>query len=281
MYKYSMTQWVSGKEPLEVTAKRLKKSGYDAIELSAEPLQDLEKIRCILEKYSLPCSSLCGIFPKERDLSSSDEEIRRNAINYLKASIDMAAYLGCKTLITVPSAVGLHAPAESMERAWDNSCRSLREAADYADKRGIFLAIEAINRFETFLINDIASAKTFLEEINHPQVKLMIDLFHMNIEERNVEKAVNMAAPYLIHVHLADNTREPVGMGQIDLLHIYRLLQKISYNGYLTMEFMPRVSNPYLAAEKEGAAQIFDSYTQEALVYCKTIEKIIDDHKGQ
>lgn len=281
MYQYSMTQWVSGREPLEKTVNRLKTAGYDAIELSAEPYQDLEKIKRVLAEYRFPCSSLCGIFPKERNLSSSDIRIRKNAVSYVKASVEMATEMGCKTVIVVPSAVGCQMPEKDYETAWKNSVESLKEAAEYAEKKDVFLAVEAINRFETFLVNDAATSRKFVEEIDNSHVKMMLDLFHMNIEERDFTKAIRIAAPYLVHVHLADNTREPVGMGQIPLPLVYQTLQEISYQGYLTMEFMPRVANPYQAAEKAERPDIFDEYARKAIEYCrKTEEKLKKSNKS-
>ena len=87
----------------------------------------------------------------------------------------------------------------------------------------------------------------------------MADLFHMNIEERNHTEALRMIAPYLIHVHIADNTREAAGLGQTDFGPIMKTLAEIGYEGSITMEFLPPVSNPYLAASSDGAAEIFDA----------------------
>lgn len=275
MYRYSMTQWITGKEPFEKTVERLKTLGYDAIELSAEPESNIDEICKVLSYYSLPCSSLCGIFPPSRDLASSDEKTRRNAVDYVKGSIDMAVQTGCKTLIVVPSAVGANAPDENYQISWKTSQQSLKEAAEYAESRGVYLALEAINRFETYLVNNISTSRRFVEEVNHPNLKMMADLFHMNIEERNIADALNEAAPYLIHMHLADNTREPIGMGQIELQTVFKTLNKIHYEHFLTMEFMPRVSNPYMASEQEGKTELFDKYAGEALTYCRTIEKAV------
>ena len=280
MFQYSMTQWVSGKESCEKTAERLKKCGYDGIELSAEPYSsNVEKTKNIIEKFGLTCTSLCGIYPSERDLSAADQKIRKNAVSYVKDSIDMAVYMGCKTLIVVPSAIGKNKPDLTYEDAWKYSRESLAEAAEYAEKTGVFLALEAVNRFETFLINQMEDSKKMIKELGHPNIKMMADLFHMNIEERDMEQALKAAEKYLVHVHLADNTREPPGMGQTDFYKVYQTLQKIGYTGYLTMEFMPRVANPYLASERENEENLFDSYTKQALCYCKQIE--IDMYRKQ
>lgn len=275
MFRYSMTQWVSGRESCEKVAERLKRCGYDGIELSAEPYGNFENIKEVIQKYDLICTSLCGIYPLERDMSSDDPKVRKNAVKYIKDSIDMAVYMKCKTLIVVPSAVGKNKPDSTYFKAWENSKEGLMEAADYAEKKGVYLALEAINRFETFLINQIEKSIKMVEELKHPNVKLMADLFHMNIEERDIVKALEAAAKYLIHVHLADNTREPPGMGHTDFCKVFNTLQKIGYTDYLTMEFMPRVSNPYFASEKKAEEQFLDRYAQYALSYCKKIENIV------
>lgn len=107
MYKYSMTQWIVGNEDIEYSFQRLKKNGYDGIEFAAEPYTlDQERLVSLLKKYEMECTSLCGIFPEERDLTSRDPECANTAIQYIKDSVDFAVKVGAPYIIVVPSPVG-------------------------------------------------------------------------------------------------------------------------------------------------------------------------------
>lgn len=274
MFKYSVTQWIYGNEPLEISLQRLKKYGYDGVELAGEPKQlDVEEVNKLLQKYNLVCTSICGIYTAERDLSSSDAAVRSNAVQYVKDCISLAANVGASTLIVVPSPVGKGKPDTTIEEEWNNVVRSLGEVGPYAEKRGIKLAIEALNRFETYLVNKLDDAKRLVEQVNINSVQIMADLFHMNIEERNHSATLKNIAPYLAHVHIADNTREAAGYGMTDFRKVLQTLIEIGYKGPLTMEFLPPVANPYLVArsDQSEAGSIYDEYTKQSIEHIKDV----------
>lgn len=274
MYRYSATQWIFGNESIETSLARLKKFGYDGVELAAEPYDpNLSNVKKLMDKYGLICTSLCGIFTPERDLSSINENIRANAVKYVRDSVDMACDLGAGHIIIVPSPVGKLAPDTTLEDAWNNAVKSLKEAGEYAKSRNINLAVEAINRYETYLVNNLTLALKFIKEVNISSVKVMADLFHMNIEERNNADALRKIAPFLVHVHIADNTREAAGLGKTDFLEVMRVLREIDYKGPITMEFLPPIANPYLASGFEQKGEIFDHFAEQSIYHMKEMEK--------
>lgn len=275
MYRYSMTQWIVGNEDIEYSFQRLKKYGYDGIEFAAEPYTvDQDKLVQLLKKYEMECTSLCGIFTVERDLSAKDGQ---PGIQYLKDCVDFAVKVKAPYIIVVPSPVGRIEPAEncSYEEAWVNAVKNIRTAADYAGSKNIKFAVEAINRYETYLVNDLTKALKFVKEINHPAVGLMADLFHMSIEENNSGTSIRMIADYLMHVHIADNTREAAGFGNTDFKEVLYVLRDINYQGPLTMEFLPKLANPYAASDMGTHAKLMDHYAGHAINYMKTIEKSV------
>lgn len=274
MFKYSATQWIYGTEPLEASFERLQRFGYDGIELAGEPEQiDRDEIKRLMERYRLGCTSICGIYRPERDLSSSDPAVRANAIAYVKACVDLAVDTGAAVVIVVPSPVGKSAPGTTVQEEWNNAVASIREAGEYAESRGIRLAIEALNRFETYLVNKLEVAKKLVEEAGVASVGIMADLFHMNIEERNPCQAIRNIAPHLVHVHIADNTREAAGLGLTDFESVLRTLVEVGYKGPLTMEFLPPVSNPYAAASMKAEDRtIFDEFTSQSIDHLKALE---------
>lgn len=275
MFHIGMTQWIVGDEPLEVSCARLKKCGYDGIEFAAEPYRlDAEECRRLLDKYDLDCRSLCGIFDESRDLTA-DKEAGEQAVQYIRDSVDFAVKVGAKIMIVVPSPVGRCVKPEkiSMDRLIENAAHNVRTAADYAGEKGITLAIEAINRYETYFINTLAKGMDFVRAVNHPAVGMMADLFHMNMEEASLTDSLYMIREKLVHVHIADNTREAAGMGQIDFKEVLRALQRIGYQGSLTMEFMYRLADPYSATQINTQTSLMDRYAKQAIDYIRMTEE--------
>jgi D-psicose/D-tagatose/L-ribulose 3-epimerase len=272
MYRYSATQWIFGNESLETSLRRLQKYGYDGVELAAEPYTtDIADTRKLLDQYGLVVTSLCGIYTRERDLASPNAEIRAKAVQYVKDSVDMAAALGAAHVIVVPNAVGRTGPESTRDEEWSHAVNGIREAGIYAASKNISLAIEAINRFEAYLAINLTTALQLVEEVNVPSVKLMADAFHMNIEERDEMAILKKIAPYLIHVHIADNTREAAGMGNTDFEAMLRTLKEINYQGPLTMEFMPPVGDTYTIAAQGGSGELLDVYTERSIQEMKRI----------
>lgn len=270
MFTYSATQWIFGNETLESSLRRLAKFGYDGVELAGEPDGlETEAVRAQLKRHGLACTSICGIYTAERDLSHPDPAIRAGAVRYVKACVDMAASLGASVVIVVPTPVGKHGPVTTRQEEWEGAVASLREAGAYAESRGIRLAIEALNRFETYLVNTLEAAERLAEETGVASVGVMADLFHMNIEESCNAEALRAIAPRLMHVHIADNTREAAGLGQTDFAEVMRTLVEIGYRGHVTMEFLPRISNPYEAAARSGDGDVFDEFARQSIDHIK------------
>ena len=278
MYPYSMTQWIVGNEDIEYSCARLKKYGYDGIELAAEPYTlDADKMLGLMKKYDLSCTSLCGIFNEDRDLTATDAEGAAKAVQYLKDSIDFGVKVGTKLMIVVPSPVGRTGLPEgkTYEQMWEAAVRNLREAADYAQSRQFTLVIEAINRYETYFVNTLDQAYRLVKEVNHPAVKIMADLFHMSIEERDLCSSLRMISDELVHVHVADNTREAAGLGNTDFKAVLYQLRDLNYQGALTMEFMPRLANPYASGAMDTQSALMDRYAEQAIQYMKTMEACV------
>jgi sugar phosphate isomerase/epimerase len=278
MYRIGMTQWVFGNEPLEESCKRLHACGYQEIEFAAEPdTLDAEECKKWMEQYHLTCHSLCGIYTEERDLTAEGEGAEK-AVCYLKKSLDFAHRVGAKLVIVVPSPVGRTEKPEgrSMNQLLECAAKNIRKAAEYAEQYQIHLAIEPINRYETYLVQTVHQAYELAKQINHPLVGVMADLFHMNIEEDSFVDAIYEAADRLIHVHLADSNRGPIGGAHTNLQEILRALHRISYQGSLTMEFMYNLANPYLANQMDTQTEQMTQNVKKAIEYVRTIENMLE-----
>ena len=275
MYHVAMTQWIVGDEKLEDSCKRLNRFGYDGIEFAADPAAlDASECKRLMKKYQLDCRSLCGIFGETRDLTS-DSWAGENAVQYIKDSVDFANAVGAKVIIVVPSPVGRITPPDGMSRddLWKNAVKNLREAGIYAGEHGVNMAIEAINRYETFFVNKMEEAYALAEDVGLPSVGIMADLFHMSIEEASLSESVTAYADRLLHVHVADSNRGPAGYGHTDFAAILRTLGRIGYQGSLTMEYMYRIADPYSVGEIHTKTALMDEYAEQAIRYIRTLDQ--------
>jgi sugar phosphate isomerase/epimerase len=280
--QYSVSNWIYATEDLEKSLQRLARYKYDAVELEGEPDKEKykpEKVKKMLQQYGLEVSSIAGMYLWEeeikRDLASSDKKIREQTIIYLFKCIDYAQLMGAKLVIVVPAAVSKTVPSLSKKEDWKNSVKAVQEVAKYAEKKDILLAIEPINRYETYLVNSIQDALYYACEVNSSHVKIMADTFHMNIEERDIPEAIRIAGNNLINVHLADSNRCSVGRGHINFKALIKALKEINYQYALTLEPLPPVSDPYLALEGGVSENIFDQYAAESIMGLKYFESII------
>ena len=128
------------------------------------------------------------------------------------------------------------ATPDQRRRELERCARNLKEVAKYAEGKGVVLAIEPLNRFETSFINLIEQAVELVEMVDSPAIQIMLDTFHMNIEEKSFGKAIELAGPYLMHVHANENDRGIPGSGHVAWAELAAALKKINYNGAMVIE---------------------------------------------
>lgn len=273
MVKFSVSTWIYGEEPLETSMERLHRFGYDGVEIVGEPKKlSANQIKELLKCYNLEASSICGIYNQERDLVSSNSEIRRNAIQYVKECSKLCREIDAPLVIVVPSAINKRGPEAHLEKEWEWAVEGIREAGEYAADLNVMLAIEPINRFETYLVNKVEQAIKLAEDVDLDNVQIMADCFHMNIEESStIDKAIFNAKEKLIHIHVCDNNRLPPGKGHIDFKSIIRILKEINYDKYLTMEFLPSSADTYHALKGVRDKNFYEDYTRDSISYMKRI----------
>jgi D-psicose/D-tagatose/L-ribulose 3-epimerase len=214
--------------------------GFDLVEIPIESIGDVDFARAA-EAYARTglAASVCAVMGAGRDPSHPDEKIQQAGIDYLTHLIDGAVAMGGKMVGgPIYSAVGRQWTQTPEMRREDlaRTAKNLRIAADYAEKRGIRLALEPLNRFETSFINLTEQALELAELIGSPAVGVMMDTFHANIEEKHLGKALEMAGDKLWHVHANENDRGIPGSGHVAWVEIASALKKINYNGALVIE---------------------------------------------
>jgi len=219
------------------------KLGYDGVELAVrEPeLLDVDLVKKLLAKYSLevPAIGTGQAFVEEGlSFTAETDEIRRAAIDRIKSHADLAEKLNTNVIIGLIRGRGTSDP-ELNRTQTELMKKALRECADYARSKNVKLFLEPLNRYESLLINDIAEGIALVKELGCENLKLLIDTFHMNIEEQSFFGSIIKAMPYTGHVHFADSNRHAPGVGHIDFSGIVSLLLHAGYDGYISMEMLP------------------------------------------
>ena len=223
-----------------------KEMGYDLIEVCIEDpaLVSAEALKKASERTGLPVS-ICGAFGPDRDVSHEDPQKRQLGIDYLKLCVDIAEAVGSPHVAgPMYSATGkarlLPPEAREQQRQW--AADSLREVADYAAERGVTLAIEPLNRFETDLVNTVEQGLELCELVGRDNVGLMLDTFHMNIEEKHIGEAITSAGDKVFHFQVSENDRGTPGSGHVPWSEAFEALKSIDYQGSIVVEsFLPTV----------------------------------------
>ncbi|PRY06393.1 D-tagatose 3-epimerase [Pontibacter ummariensis] len=254
---------------------KIKAMGYDAVEIPVEDpaLIDVGKVKEALIENGLE-ALVCGAFGTSRDLTHDDPAYHKNSFDYISACLAICEGLGA-TFFGGPmySAVGkarLVSP-EQKQREWERAVVNLRKVSQLAADRGLEIALEPLNRFESDLVNTAADVMRLIQDINHPAAKVLLDGFHMNIEEPDIEKAIVRAGDKLLHVQVSENYRGTPGTGQTRWDAYKRGLEAIHYEGTISIEsFTPEVK------ELAGAVCIWrplvpsqDGFAREGLAFLK------------
>jgi D-psicose/D-tagatose/L-ribulose 3-epimerase len=221
-------------------AKHVAKLGYDLVEVPIENTTDLDYGRAAghLRDSGLG-ASVCAVMSADRDLIHADESVRANGMAYVRHSIDAARTLGATNVVgPLYSAVGRtwQATADERKRDLDLLVSQLTQLARYAGDKGVVLAVEPLNRFETSFLNLAEQAIEVVDRVDHPACGLLLDTFHMNIEERSVGGAIRAAGPRLKHLHACENDRGTPGSGHVGWAEVADACRAIGFKGPAVIE---------------------------------------------
>ncbi|MGE0132178.1 MAG: sugar phosphate isomerase/epimerase family protein [Blastocatellales bacterium] len=248
--KHSMHNWMRP-EPIETTLERLHRFGYDGIEISGEPERhNTDEVRALMDKYEIECWGGVTMMFEGRDLIHPDKQIRDGTIKYMKDCVGMIKALGGAMFCIVPSTVGKVRPLASPAEEWRWAVEGLKEVTAFATDHGVRPGIEPLNRFETYFINRHDQALRLAEEVGNG-LGVVLDAFHINIEEVDPMQAIRNTGDKLVDFHVADNNRRPAGLGKYDWAHVVSTLKSINYKGHLTAEFVLTIDRTPLAVSGE------------------------------
>ena len=271
-------------DSIEPLFSKISGMGFDAVEIAVEDpsLIDFKAVKKALAAYNLQVV-ICGAFGTERDLTSDDQQFQQNSLRYIEACLDACAeleigFFGGPMYSAVGKARML--PPDQRKREWEMAVKNLRLVSEMAAKRNLKIALEPLNRFESDLINTVDDVLRLLNDIDNPAAGVMLDSFHMGIEERNAEQAIVDAGDKLLHIQVAENYRGTPGTGQTNWDAYRRGLEKIGYSGIVSIESFT-TENKALAGAVcfwKPMAETQDLFASEGLAFLKQWNHT--EHKG-
>ncbi len=261
---------------------KIKEMGFDVVEIPVEDpsLIDGETVKNALSDHGL-IPTVCGVFGPTKDLTSEDISLHENCFRYVEKCFELCQLLEVDFLAgPMYSAVGKARMVSEEQRKmeWHLAVSNLRKVCGLAKKFGQQIALEPLNRFESDLVNTAADVMRLVTDINEPNAKVLLDGFHMTIEEKNIREAINTVGDKLIHVQVSENHRGVPGTGLTPWNEFKLGLQDINYKGAVVIEsFTPEIK------ELAGAVCIWknlassqDEFASEGLQF---LNKIFNSNK--
>lgn len=213
---------------------RIKEGGFDGVEISRFGFAGFpaSEIRRVLEANQLDCI-FCSALTGHLTLTRRDTA----AISFLKDAIHCARDLGSPLLVGPFCApVGYLPGRRRTHDEWKQVIENLQELTPTLEDSGVTLAIESLNRFETFFLNTMSDARNLLDEIAHPKIGALFDTFHANIEEKSIATSLRSISPHLKHVHACENDRGIPGTGHVAWPELRAGLDELNYDGWVVIE---------------------------------------------
>ena len=229
--------------------------GYDGVEVAIRDpgLVDLDELMHLLSRLGLTTPAIgTGQAWGEEGLSltSDDSRVRSQAVERLMNHVPLAARLDAMIILGLIR--GVTPPGQSHDRSMTYLVEAIRECAAVAAETGVRLALEPLNRYETDLIHTVAEGMELIEQVAVENFGLLLDTFHMNIEEPDIVESIRSCGDRIFHFHVADSNRWYPGAGHLDFGPLLEALFATGYKGFVSGEFMP-MPDPDTAAERNIA----------------------------
>lgn len=229
---------------------QIKQWGYDGFELpmfdpDCSPWNDLGKHA---DDLGLERTAVTIVQPEANPVSE-DASVRQAGLDHLKRCIDQCVKGGMTALVgPLYSPCGHLVGRPPSDEELRYAAEVLSDAADHADSANIDLAVEPLNRFETYVLNSMSDAVRLVETINKPRLGVLFDSFHANIEEKQIDQAIKVGGKHIRHVHISENDRSTPGAGHVPWQEVFASLKGIGYDGWLTIEAFGRALPEVAAA---------------------------------
>jgi D-psicose/D-tagatose/L-ribulose 3-epimerase len=262
---------------IRVRAPQVAAMGFDVVELPLESPDDWAPaaVKPILEDSGLR-AGVCAAMGPGRDLTTNNEAVIASTQAYLCACIEAAAGVGAMVVagpIYSPTGQTGAIPADERSRTIETLARNLAPVLECADASGIRLAVEPLNRFETSLFNTVAQTMELIEAVDHRSLGILLDTFHMNIEERDVGAAILCAGDRLFHFHACGNDRGAPGDDGIDWGAVRDALSDIEYGGTVSIESFTSANRTIATAASiwRPLAETQDALAEDGLAFLREL----------
>jgi len=258
---------------------RLRSMGFDGVEIKLSNLARLptSKIEKEMNQTGMKCTFTLAL-DKERNIVSPDLEKRKEGIRFLRQRIEVASDLGSDVLAgVIYGAWGEFTGHMRTPKEWNRCKEHLSEVAEFAMDKRVVLALEPLNRYETYFLNTAEDARRLVEEIDNPNLGILLDTYHINIEEESFYEAIKVAGEYLFHVHLCENNRGIPGTGHVNWEEVFRALKEINYDRWAVIEsFVPAASEEIASRTRmwRKVAPSADAIAERGLAFFKQCEKV-------
>jgi D-psicose/D-tagatose/L-ribulose 3-epimerase len=247
--RYGVCNWIFGEEELATTAAFLAQAGFDGLELAGDLVKYRPgEVQAVLGEHGLAVLSLT---PQDVDLAHPDRRVRSEALDYYLRLLDFAAALQAP-LISCHGAVGRIRALGEQAAEHDHLVAAVRQIAVRSAELGLRVAMEVLNRYESHLLNTGTQALGFVEQVGAPNVGVLLDAYHMNIEEADPAGAILDAGDRLFLFHAADSNRQAVGRGHSDFQAMVRALKRIGYGGDVIIECTAAGPDPFTPVKGAG-----------------------------
>lgn len=279
MYKQVVHSWMFGAHSLDTVMQTMQRIGADGIDLALGVGPSLDELLAtdlqgMAKKYGLCIpSATIGYVAQQNDLSHSDNAIRAGAVEFTKRCVDVAAHAGCDRALVSPSWVSeKHVIYTSFEEDWKRAVESIQEAGEYAQSKNVMLLVEPINRYRVSLVRTIDEALKMIEEIGLPNVHMVPDVFHMNMEDEDgVPRSLLRAGKHVKCLHIGDNTRRSPGHGTMDWRSIIGALNDIGFDGPLSYEPVYNAYSGAAVSKDPAAFAAFEAELKSGIEYLRDI----------
>ncbi len=269
--RYGVCTWTFGDLPLPVVAEALADLGFDGVELFGDLHLDPVQIRQTLADHGL---AVLSITPENVDICHPEPAVRDAGIAYYLDLLDFAVEVGAP-LVCCHGAVGRIRAVSTYAEEWRLYIEAVQRIAERAAALGLRIAMEILNRYEAHLLVTAEEGRRFLEEVAAPNVGLLLDAYHMNIEEADLPAAVWQTGDRLYLFHAADSNRQAVGRGHTDFLALMRALHGIGYAGDVIFECVPPGPDPFTPDKGPGSIEVLEQHLSESLTLMHHYEVVV------
>jgi D-psicose/D-tagatose/L-ribulose 3-epimerase len=268
--EYGLSLWTFGDDiSFEAKCAIAEDIGVDGVEIQGDVTQDPVRLRMILQNHNL---KVLSVTPINADISSKDVQTRSEAVQYFWDMMDWAKALGSER-ICLHGKVGKISASGDYMQDWQLFADSTSQVVKKAKQLDMEVVVEVLNRYESYQVTTAKEAMKLIEAVSNPHLFLLLDAYHMNIEEANPIHALKASADKLRVYHIADSNRQAIGNGHANLQAQVNTLHDIGYQGPIVMEMTAEGPDPSTSMEKHNSITIVTSYYKHSLQTLKSWER--------